>query len=223
MSDGLLAVYSDPGQVPLQRFHGWYEQEHIPLRLQFPEFENAHRFEAADGLRPGWLATYDVELAFLGTDRYAALRAQRTPHEQSIVENLATLDRRIYSVDYETGPLEGEPQYQVIVGLTSQAEDGLLDWYRTEHIPLLLRIPGWRRIRQFRLVEGAGERILTIHDIDDPAACDTGLWKEATSTRWREQVMSDVTSRSRRIFKLYKTGQRPPAGWSNPYTPIEEK
>lgn len=223
MSDGLLAVYSEPGQVPLRRFHDWYEQEHIPLRLQFPEFENAHRFKAADGLRPGWLATYDVELAFLGTERYTALRTHRTPHEQSIVENLGTLDRRIYSLDYETGLLEGEPQYQVIVGLTSQVEDDLLDWYRTEHIPLLLQIPGWRRIRQFRLVEGAGERILTIHDIDDPAVCETGLWRKATSTRWREQVMSEVTSRSRRIFKMYKAGQRPSAGWSNPYTPTEEK
>src|SRR4051812_14106916 len=115
MNDGLLAVYSDPGQVRLGQFHDWYDQEHIPLRLQFPEFENAHRFQAADGLKPAWLATYDVELAFLGTEQYTALRTHRTPHEQNIVENLKTLDRRIYSLDHETGPLEGEPRYQVNV------------------------------------------------------------------------------------------------------------
>ncbi|WP_457947489.1 hypothetical protein ACTAQI_17285 [Pseudarthrobacter sp. alpha12b] len=217
MTNGLLAVFSEPGQVPVAEFHNWYDQEHVPLRLQFPEFANGYRFKAVDGLTPAWLATYDIDLAVLQNPLYQSLREQRSPHEQHIVENLHTLDRRVYSLEHEAGALDGEPRYQVVVGLTSQAEDGLVDWYMHEHIPLLLQIPGWNRIRQYRLIEGAGEQIVTIHDIEHPSVCETESWRGATSTPWRENVMADVTSRSRRVFKFHNAGQRPPANWLNPH------
>lgn len=217
MSNGLLVVFSEPGRVPLEEFHDWYDHEHIPLRLQYPEFQNAYRFEAMDELTPAWMAAYDVDPAFLDTERYKSLRTNRSRHERDIVENLDTLDRRVYVLEQEAGKMKGQPQYQVVVGLTSRNQDALLDWYRSEHIPLLLQIPGWNRIRQYRLLEGAGERILTIHDIQHPAVCDSPLWRYATSTPWRERTMSEVTSRSRRLFRLHNAGDRPPPGWSNPY------
>ena len=222
MSDGLLAVFSEPGRVPLAQFHNWYDQEHVPLRLQFPEFRHGYRFEATDGLKPGWLATYDVDLPFLDTARYASLRTNRSLHEKQLMEQLETLDRRVYSLHHEAGTLTGEPRYQLVVELTSRDEEGLLDWYLGEHIPLLLQVPGWNRIRQFRLVQGTAKRILTIHDVDDPSVCDTALWRHATSTLWRERAMSQVTSRSRRIFKFHNAGHRPPASWSNPHLTKEK-
>jgi hypothetical protein len=222
MNDGLLAVFSEPGRVQLDQFHTWYDLEHVPLRLQFPEFQNGYRFEATDGLKPGWLATYDVDLAFLGTARYESLRTSRSLHEKQVMEQLETLDRRVYSFHREAGTLQGTPRYQVVVELTSRDEEGLLEWYWDEHIPLLLQIPGWNRVRQFRLIQGSAPRILTIHDIDHPSVCETPMWREATSTMWRERAMSEVTSKSRRIFRFHNAGHHPPAGWSNPHLTKEK-
>ncbi len=200
-------MYSDPGDVPLEKFNDWYDNEHVPLRMQFPEFRNGFRFTSADDERPQWMAAYDVEAGFLDTDRYGRLRANRSPREQGVVERLATLDRRTYELIRESGGLHGLPRYQVIVGMTSRDEAGLLDWYAEEHIPLLLQIPGWRRVRQFRLREGSGEALLAIHDIDDPALFDTAEWKAATSTSRRAAVLSAVTQRSRRVFRFHNSGR----------------
>jgi hypothetical protein len=204
---GLLLVYSEPGEVPEDEFHDWYDHEHVPLRMQFPEFRNGYRFQAVDGATPGWLATYDVDTDFLETPRYTALRANRSPREQYVVDRLAVLDRRIYSLEYEAGALADRPRYQVIVGLTSTDETNLLRWYQQEHIPLLMEIPGWDRVRQFRLLDGVGQHLVTIHDIADPSLCEREEWKKATTTAWRAQVMSTVTDRSRRVFRFHNSGR----------------
>ncbi|KHL04488.1 hypothetical protein [Sinomonas humi] len=207
MDQDFLVVYSDPGQVPTEEFHDWYDHEHVPLRMQFQQFRNGFRFRAADHRTPGWLATYDVDPGFLDTTAYNALRAHRSQREQALVQRLATLDRRIYSLDYEAGRLEGEPRYLILVGLTSNDHDGLIKWYRDEHIPLLTSIEGWNRVRQFRLREGAGEALLTVHDIEHPSLCDTPEWKHATSTPWRTEAMASVTSATRRVFAFHNSGR----------------
>lgn len=204
----LLLVYSDPGDVPLDEFNDWYDNEHVPLRMQFPEFHNGFRFTSADHVRPRWMATYEVEAGFLETDRYGWLRSHRSEREQDVVHRLPTLDRRIYDQIRDYGELHGLPRYQVVVGMTSTDEAGLLDWYDEEHVPLLLQIPGWHRVRQFRLREGSGEALLAIHDIDDPALFNTTQWKVATSTPRRTSAMSSVTQRSRRVFRFHNSGRR---------------
>ncbi|OMH36670.1 hypothetical protein [Tersicoccus sp. Bi-70] len=207
MDHDLLLVYSEPGQVPVEEFHDWYDHEHVPLRMQFPQFRTGYRFRAADGRAPGWLATYDVEPGFLDTDAYTALRAHRSEREQHVVQRLATLDRRRYSLVHEAGRLDGEPRYQVLVGLTSPDEEGLRTWYEEEHIPLLIAIEGWDRVRQFRLQDGPGETLLTVHDIAHPSLCETAKWKHATSTPWRARVMASVTASSRRVFAFHHAGR----------------
>jgi hypothetical protein len=207
VNQDFLVVFSDPGAVPAEEFHDWYDHEHVPLRMQFTQFRTGYRFRAADSRSPGWLATYDVDPGFLGTDAYTALRRHRSAREQALVARLAALDRRIYSLDYEAGTLAGHPRFQILVGLTSTDEAGLFEWYREEHIPLLTAIEGWNRVRQFRLQDGAGEALLTVHDIDDPSLCDTPEWKHATSTPWRTEVMASVTSASRRVFAFHNSGR----------------
>ena len=98
MADDLLFVYSSPGPVDLAEFTDWYDNEHVPTRLATPGFGAVTRFRALDGLKPEWLATYEVKPGTLDTPAYKALWENASEREKRIMSSLSTLDRRVYSL-----------------------------------------------------------------------------------------------------------------------------
>ena len=208
-SDGLLLVLSEPGGVPLDEFHRWYDTDHGPARLRVPGVYAGHRFRAADGEVPGWLAVYPLRLAALESPEYAAIRG-RSPYEQTVVERLATLDRRVYArLDGGgDGGAEASPAgvpLLLTVGLTSTAPAELDAWYAEEHVPLLRAVPGWLRITRYRRLEGAGPDLLAVHELAGPDVFDTAEYRRAVSTPRRAAVLRTVTQRERRLFSHHRT------------------
>ncbi|KXN83157.1 hypothetical protein AN958_01770 [Leucoagaricus sp. SymC.cos] len=104
MPRGFLAVLSEPGEVTLDEFHDWYNNEHVPLRLNhIPAFLTGARFMAADGGNPGWIALYDIDSTTTFTDpSYTRLRENRSPREAALVKRLDILDRRTCEVVFES-------------------------------------------------------------------------------------------------------------------------
>ncbi|HEY0932378.1 MAG TPA: hypothetical protein VGD91_01440, partial [Trebonia sp.] len=98
MADDLLFVYSSPGVVSLGEFTDWYETEQVAKRLATPGFGAVNRFRATDGVKPEWLATYEIKPGTLDTPAYKALRENASAREKQIMSSLATLDRRVYSL-----------------------------------------------------------------------------------------------------------------------------
>ena len=47
-----------PGQE--QRFHNWYDEEHIPLRMDVPGFASAQRYRDLSENAKGFLAVYEM-------------------------------------------------------------------------------------------------------------------------------------------------------------------
>jgi hypothetical protein len=204
-ADGLLHVLSEPGEVPLDEFHHWYDTEHAPARLRVPGVHGGHRFRAADDRSPGWLAVYPLELAALDSPAYAAAR-QRSPYERTVVERLAVLDRRVYARIGDPGdPAPGACPLLLTVGLTSSDPEGLDAWYTGEHLPMLRQVPGWLRTVRYRLVEGAGPDRLAVHELAGPAVFETSQYARAVSTPWRDAVAWTVTARERRLFTHHRT------------------
>jgi hypothetical protein len=216
-SDGLLLVLSEPGRVPLAEFHRWYDTDHGPPRLRVPGVHAGHRFRAADGEVPGWLAVYLLRLAALESPEYAAVRG-RSPYEQTVVERLATLDRRVYAriadgggdgadfgADFGAGPAPAAVPLLLTVGLTSTAPAQLDAWYAEEHVPLLRAVPGWLRTTRYRLLEGAGPDRLAVHELAGPDVFDTAEYRRAVSTPRRAAVLRTVTQRERRLFTHHRT------------------
>jgi hypothetical protein len=211
MTDGLLFVLAEPGRVDEDEFHDWYDNEHAPARLSVPGIRSGHRYRALDGQRPGWLAWYELDLATLDSPEYRVVR-ERGPREQSVVDRLDVLDRRVYEQLDDRGEITAEPPVVVSVALSTRDEDDLDAWYREEHVPLLHAIPGWRRTRRYRLVEGSGPDFLAFHEIDHVDLFDAPAYREATGTPWRASVMHEITARERRVFghhNTVRTGVRP--------------
>ena len=206
MANGLLFVYSEPGPVPEAEFNDWYDTEHAPARLSVPGFSNVCRFRAADGQAPSWLATYDIAPGTLDSPEYKALAESASAREKSIM-SIATLDRRVYELLSDSAPgASGAPPVVLAVSLSvpPSLEGDLAAWYADEHIPMLLAVPGWRRIRRYRLTAGTAPVYLALHDVASMAVFDDPAYLASVTTPWRNRIVGASIARERRVFTLYK-------------------
>lgn len=208
MTDGLLLAYSDPGPVPLAEFTDWYDNEHGPARLTVPGISAGYRFRALDDQAPRWLAYYEIKSGVLDSPEYRGLAASASAREKSIMSQLATLDRRVYEQISDDGsPSDGGPPVVLAVSLSvpSAKEDDLAAWYADEHIPMLLAVPGWRRIRRFRLTKGTAPAYLSLHEIADKSAFSEEGYRAAVSTPWMKRVVDSAIGRERRLFGFVRS------------------
>ncbi|TDD88477.1 hypothetical protein E1293_06220 [Actinomadura darangshiensis] len=210
VTEGLLYVLSQPRDGDEAEFHDWYDNEHGPARLSLPGVRQGHRYRAADGAAPAWLAWYVLDLEVLQTPEYRRLRERRSARERSVIAGLETFDRRVYALEDDRGaPAARPPSFLVARSMTVEPgeEAGFHAWYTQEHVPALHALPGWRRTRRYVLVDGRAPRFLALHEIDDPGVFETGAYRSATSTPWRAEVMRTVTASERRVFAHHGTFQ----------------
>jgi len=161
----LLLVFVDPGEnITAAEFQDWYDNEHIPLRVNTSTFLNWTRLKAVDGVSPPWVALYDLT-SYDDTLKapYTTLVEKRSEREKGIFSRARLFDRRIYEL-YEGGPLpppsalydETKPApYMTIVGIDVKAEveEEFNKGYDEERLPQLAKVPGWIRTRRFVLKE----------------------------------------------------------------------
>jgi hypothetical protein len=209
MAAGLFYVYTDPGSVDEAEFHDWYDHEHGPARLTVPGIGRAYRYRALDGEKPPWLALYELDRPdVIDSPEYQALGANASDRDKAVGAGLATLDRRVYEQISEDGaPADGPAPVILAVALSvpEGSEGDLAAWYTEEHIPMLLTVPGWRRIRRFRLIRALdqpGPDFLSVHELAGPEVLEDRGYRAAVSTPWRDRVVASALRRERRVFGL---------------------
>jgi hypothetical protein len=209
MTAGLFYVYTEPGSVDEAEFHDWYDHEHGPARLTVPGVRAALRYQALDGQNPAWLALYELDSPdALDGPEYKALSANASERDKAVAAGLATLDRRVYEQVSDDGSQVGGPApviLSVALSVPEGSEGDLAAWYTEEHTPMLLEVPGWRRIRRFRLVramDAPGPDFLSVHELAGPEVLEEPGYRAAISTPWRDRVVSSALRRERRVFGL---------------------
>lgn len=227
-----LLVFSEPGTgVPEEEFNDWYENEHIPLRVNTPTFLNWTRWKAIDGEKPTYGASYDLEsYEATKTAPYTTLAETRSDREKDILKKVELLDRRHYELletpsSHPPSALYDETNpasYAVFVSLTvkPELEDDFNKWYDEEHIPMLAKAPGWVRSRRFVLkdagqrgVEGQKEqktppKYLAVHEWASLDAFESPEYKAAVSTPWTEKILGNVVARERRVMAFLRKWTR---------------
>jgi hypothetical protein len=217
MADGLLFVYTDPGPVPAAEFNDWYDNEHGPARLTVPGITAGSRFHALDDAVPPWLAYYEFRQGTLDSPEYRALADNASAREKSIMSSLATLDRRVYELisddsapggDDPPGESDGPAGPPVVLAVSlsvpPSAEADLGAWYADEHIPALLMVPGWRRIRRYRLHQGGAPTYLALSEVESAAVFEEPAYQASVSTPRRKRLVELAIERERRVFGLHK-------------------
>jgi hypothetical protein len=216
MAPGLLFALTDPGDGPVteDEFHDWYDHEHGPARMRVPGIVGAYRYQALDGIRPPWLALYELsDPAVLDSPAYQAVLTDGSERDKFIMANLATLDRRIYELISDSGfdgtGFGGTGRAPVLLAVANlvapDTVDDMTAWYEQEHIPMLLAVPGWRRIRRYRLVgpgplDDASAGFLSLHELAGPEVLEEPAYRAAVSTPWRDRIVSGALSRERRVL-----------------------
>lgn len=172
MAPGFLAVLSEPGtQVSLDEFHDWYENEHIPLRLNhLPSFLSGARYQSIDGMKPSWIAVYEIDDTMTFKDQsYTVLREKRSQREKDVIERLEVLDRRTCEVVREVGEASmkttglrvGNPTRWVVthgVGRVGESEESepVVKWLNQVVTKLENNsVDSWVKTRVFKVLESA--------------------------------------------------------------------
>lgn len=175
------------------------------------------------------MAIYDFdELEHLTREPYLKLRSApvQTQRERDTMKQIF-VDRRNYDLLQEwTGDdfrdlqkVENEGQKNVMIAVSFQLQDGadkeeeLKKWYEQEHVPLLQKVPGWRRTRRFvtsYLDLESGHRkekeYLALHEYAPQNGLGGPEFKAATTTEWCDKIYKDVVKeRKRRVYGLYYT------------------
>jgi pimeloyl-ACP methyl ester carboxylesterase len=229
---GILYVKMAPeSSLPESQFHDWYDNEHGPTRLRYPQiFSNGFRYRATDLDEPlakgqaEWMAIYDVtDMEYMTKDVYTRLRKPpvQSQRERDTMKQIK-VDRRFYDLLQEKSgsdfrrleevEQEGEGNVMVAVNLLPKEGRGgeLEKWYADEHLEMLSKVPGWRRSRVFKYshVEPKDNPdYLALHEF----ALENGFgsseeFKAAIMSPWGKKIMTEeVQERSRRTYKKYYT------------------
>ncbi|KAJ7054150.1 hypothetical protein C8F01DRAFT_1259895 [Mycena amicta] len=159
---GFLLVAAEPGDnVSLEEFQDWYNNEHVPLRLNhIPAFLTGARFSASDSHIPSWLAVYDInDTATFQHESYTRLRANRSPREANLVQRLAILDRRTYELVADSGESAltssfkpDNPTKYLVTQWVDLPADTAEAW-SDDSFRALRRVHGWVRTRTYKCID----------------------------------------------------------------------
>jgi hypothetical protein len=195
---GILFARMAPPPATEDAFNDWYETEHVPSRLSVEGFVAAHRYRERDpDPDPAYAVVYEMESAdVVKGDDYRAMQARTAPRTDAITGGLCAFHRSIARLQSSAGEELGDVGHPWLwaVGFAVPADrvDEFDAWYDTEHVPLLLGAPGWRRCRRY-LIENGNDRLthLALHDIDGPELLASPERTAAGSTEWRARLAAE--------------------------------
>ncbi|KAG6888437.1 hypothetical protein C0995_008254 [Termitomyces sp. Mi166 len=222
---GFLVVFSEPGsQVTLDEFQDWYNNEHVPLRMNhLNSFLTGARFSSADSIKPAWLALYDIDdISTFQHNSYTRLRANRSPREAALVVRLEVLDRRACEVLSDSGvsPITSSlaslnpTAFIVTHGVDVTGEGSIDDWIK-DVFSKLRSVRGWVRTRLFKCIDnlktgtsvsgkGPEEQIvseyLILHEFENSSAADSMEFNNIIASR---EHFETVERRSWNLYRAY--------------------
>ena len=95
---------------------------------------------------------------------------------------------------------------QMIVALdfSGIAEDEFHDWFDTEHIPALTRVPGVLCARRFKSAD-SGPKYVALYHLTTPEVIESAEWKGASeSTPMPAHIRPQIADRIRFICRRYE-------------------
>lgn len=222
-----LLVFSEPGAgVSEQEFTDWYDNEHVPLRLDVPAFLNWARWKAIDGRKPAWAASYHLT-SYEDTLKapYTTLAEMRSDREKRIFKDVEVLERRTYELWEGPRPPPSSlynpnkpARYVVLVSIDVKegGDDVFNGWYDEEHLPMLANVQGWVRSRRFVLkdwgrlgVEGQKDqqpppKYLAVHEVESIEAITDPKVLETFATPLKAEVDKVMVKQDVRLFDYYR-------------------
>jgi hypothetical protein len=165
---GILFAQMEPPAELESEFNDWYEAEHVPERMAIDGFRSATRYRALEG-SPRYLAVYDLDsLDVLEGDAYRSVSERQSDWTKRILGQVQGSARYAGEELADSGPVPPVPVLLVVAFEVPEEDHATLDdWYENEHTELLMRVPGWLRVRRYlvRSARGGSWTHLALHDL----------------------------------------------------------
>ena len=195
---GLLFSQMAPPPDWADDFDAWYDDEHIPARMAIPGFSHALRYRTdAD---PWHLACYFVDdLAALASPAYQELKREPSERTDRMLRHVTGFTRYLCDEIADTAA-PGTPSdltgtdhalFVVAFDVPDAHVEEFDGWYDEEHVPLLMQVPGWLRVRRFRVrpgYDGPPWTHLALHEIAGPEVLEAPEREAARSTPRRDAL-----------------------------------
>ncbi len=203
-----------PGKEWEHRFNEWYDTEHIPVRMKAPGFLRARRYQEVDSLK--YLAVYEMESPeAIKTPEYIKIKEQPSEETRWMLGNVGGFTRYTaeqigeqVNVACAGDPYHAPYLYPVMFEVPAEREEEFNRWYEEDHVPTLLKNPGWLACRRYKIFSGDPENWthLALHYLADPGVLNSDERKEARQSPWRDRLAQEAWFKGKyMLFRHIKT------------------
>ncbi len=183
------------------RFNTWYDTHHMPSHVYgVPGFVSGQRYKGDDG--PHYLAIYELKAPSVLTDpEYRTRKYTPDPPTKKMLSEVSGFTRYIgeeLSCARREGvtineALGAEIAIGVFFALPDDRAAEFVDWYESEHTPILLGNPHWHMVRYMRIVDANPQPFthMFIHYVDDISVLQSDEVVAARATEWRNRLAAE--------------------------------
>ncbi len=199
---GTAVLFSEMTPAPgdEDRFNDWYDNHHTPNHVNgVPGFVSAHRYAAPDG--PGYLAVYDLDGAeTLDSPEYRSRKYTPDDRTRAMLSSVSGFTRYVgREIDFAFADGAGveamDSPYLLAVffAVAEEARAGFEQWYRDEHMGMLLACPDWRMARMTEVVAREPDPYthMMLHYVRRPDVLDAPEVRKARDTGWRNRLAAE--------------------------------
>lgn len=223
MTDTVFLILMDVPAALEEKFNRIYDNDHLTHMMRVPAVRRCDRYrldrsDNSDMQR--YLALYEIDdpAAPQGEDwkRQGALGAWPTemrPHIQNRRNGAFT--RLSTHGEWSAGDGFGPTIYLLQQGVPAELEERFDTLYETDHLPLMMQVPGISACSRWKLVRsdtGEVPDYLALYGIDDVGLPKSPAWQAQTGKgRWPTEMRPHFTARRNGVFQRIASHVNPPA------------
>ena len=172
-------------------FNNVYDREHVPNLRAVPGVRRASRYRQPSPTEPRYLAVYEMDGA--GVVDSAAWKAAGEAGQWpgKIRPHTMNRHRTLYEWVGGSAALTGKTPYVfwVMMDVERHREALFNELYDTEHLPLLLKLPGSVNAVRYRTADPAEPRYLCAYEVERTDLPMSKLWNDTSDVgRWKPEV-----------------------------------
>lgn len=200
---GLLLVMTDIPAGIEPEFNRWYGEEHMRDMLTFQGVLSARRYRIVEG-QPTYLAMYDLtDPDVVEQPEYQYVSGWSPLANPLSISMSKCYFNTIRGVYQHLRTLPSPEPTDVSrarglmlrgLGVDPEHTDEFDDWYNSEHLPNLSRVPGVLRARRYSLnakashLKGDPPLYMAVYEVESCDVLQGEEWQRATDTPWTNRV-----------------------------------
>jgi hypothetical protein len=191
----LFSEMTPPAEME-DRFNAWYDEHHIPIRMETKGFLSAQRYRM--GNERNYLAIYEmVDADVLRSDAYKAIKGNPSTLTKEMLGAVSGFTRYLGTQISERANqenfIDAPVIYPVFFDVPKDRQAEFDAWNEEDHLPILMEDPRWLGVRRFDIYDGEPNTFtrLALHYLSDRAVLESDARTRARATPWRAKLASE--------------------------------